>query len=672
MLHKIGAFLICFFLSTNVCSLYAAIGDWKAYMAYYDVQDVEQEGNIYFVQASNGLYVYNKNDESIQTFSKMDGLNDSYIQKIAYNKSSKSLLIVYDNSNMDVMNATNFYVNSLADLYNYSTTSNKTITDVYIYGKYAYVSCGFGIIKVNMAKAEISETYNLGFKIDWCEIKDNKIYAYSSEKGQYSASLTANLIDKSNWTQTGDYTNKVTKDKSELINMAKTLNPGGPKYNYFWFLNFTNNQLYTSGGGFGHGNINPLRPGTIQVLNGDEWTIYEDSLTSKTGLSYTDINAVDVDPLNPQHVFAGGKNGLYEFMNGKFVKFYNSDNSLITSYKSNKEIEVIGGLKFDKEGNLWMVNPHSSHNQSLIEYSKDGEWVSCHSSKLQDEEKNQSLSGMEYLMFDSRGYLWFVNNYWTNCAFFRYQPSTKTLTRFENLFNQDGTNIGGSAIQCIAEDKDHNIWIGTNKNTFMLEANEAETNNPTFIQVKVPRNDGTNTADYLLDGLSFTAIVVDGANRKWFATKDNGVYLISADNLTEIHHFTQDNSKLLSNNIESMAINDNTGEVFFGTDKGLCSYMSDASKANDEMSKDNVYAYPNPVRPEYTGNITIMGLSMNADVKIVTSSGVLVNQGQSNGGTYIWNGKDLKGKNVASGVYMVETATSEGKKGTVCKIAIIR
>lgn len=121
-----------------------------------------------------------------------------------------------------------------------------------------------------------------------------------------------------------------------------------------------------------------------------------------------------------------------------------------------------------------------------------------------------------------------------------------------------------------------------------------------------------------------------------------------------------------------MAINEKTGEVFIGTDKGLCSYMSDASTTNSEMTKDNVWAYPNPVKPDYTGLITITGLSFDADIKIVTTNGILVNQGRSNGGTYTWNGKDQKGKKVASGIYMVETATSDGSKGIVCKIAIIK
>jgi hypothetical protein len=120
-----------------------------------------------------------------------------------------------------------------------------------------------------------------------------------------------------------------------------------------------------------------------------------------------------------------------------------------------------------------------------------------------------------------------------------------------------------------------------------------------------------------------------------------------------------------------MAINQETGEVFFGTENGLCSYISDATKTNEEMTKDNVWAYPNPVNPGYTGPITITGLSYNADVKILAANGAIVNEGKSNGGIYVWDGCDKKGRRVSSGVYMVATATKDGDKGTVCKIAIV-
>lgn len=120
-----------------------------------------------------------------------------------------------------------------------------------------------------------------------------------------------------------------------------------------------------------------------------------------------------------------------------------------------------------------------------------------------------------------------------------------------------------------------------------------------------------------------------------------------------------------------IAIDGQTGEVFIGTDRGLCSYMGDATDPAEEMEKDNVYAYPNPVEPGYTGLITVTGLSFDADVKVTTASGALVASGRSNGGTFTWDGRDSRGRRVASGVYSVVTAKSDGSKGTVCKIAII-
>ena len=142
--------------------------------------------------------------------------------------------------------------------------------------------------------------------------------------------------------------------------------------------------------------------------------------------------------------------------------------------------------------------------------------------------------------------------------------------------------------------------------------------------------------------------------------------------MQQIAHFTTENSKLLSDNIESLAIDQSSGEIYIGTDNGLCSYQTDATEAVTEMDKDNVYAYPNPVTPEYTGLITIVGLTLNADVKILSPSGKLIAEGRSNGGTFTWDGNDKSGNRVASGIYMVVTATSSGDKGTVCKIAIVR
>ena len=666
MSKKILILLSFLLLQVTSYRAIAAIGDWKAYMAYSEVQEIEQAGNLIFVQASNNLYVYNQNDQSIQTFSKMDYLSDCSIQHIAYNKATKRLLILYSNANMDLMNINNYDVQNLSDYYSAPTTGDKAVNDIYMYGKYAYMSNGFGIIKVNMADGEISDTYNLGFKVNWCEIKDSHIYAYSQTNGQYRALLTSNLLDKNNWSKVGGNVAKKQEDKSALKQIISTLQPGGPKYNNFYGMRFVNNLLYTCGGLWGH-LIDAGRPGTIQLLDKDNWTIYDDSIAAKTGIKYVDVNSVDVDPLDPNHVFAGAKSGLYEFQNGKFIKHYNSENSLITSFNNqSKNYQLITSVKFDTDGNLWMLNSQSPSNQSLIEYTKDGKWVSHHKPEL------YNLGSLECLMQDSRGLLWFVNNYHGLPSIYCYQASTDQLNIYSSFVNEDGTTLTPNFVRYVTEDKNHDMWIGTNIGPLLLYKKDITSDTPIFTQVKVPRNDGTNYADYLLSGVDISCIAIDGGNRKWFGTNGNGIYVISNDCLTQIYHFTTNNSNLLSNNIESIAINEQTGEVFVGTDKGLCSYMSDASSPNSEMTKDNVWAYPNPVKPNYTGRITITGLSFDSDVKIVTANGILVNQGRSNGGIYTWDGKDQNGKKVASGVYMVETATSDGSKGTVCKIAIVK
>ena len=206
----------------------------------------------------------------------------------------------------------------------------------------------------------------------------------------------------------------------------------------------------------------------------------------------------------------------------------------------------------------------------------------------------------------------------------------------------------------------------------MLTSDQITATSPIYTQVKVPRNDGTNYADYLLTGVDIRCIYVDKNNRKWFGTTGNGLYIIDSDNITTLAHFTKDNSKLFSDDILALAANESTGEVFIGTDKGLCSYTSNFADNSNGMTKDNVWAYPNPVRPGYTGAITITGLTSGATVKIVTSNGALVNEGTASNGEYKWYGIDRNGKQVVSGVYMVEVATSEGDKGVVCKIAIVR
>jgi hypothetical protein len=629
MKKLIVALLLCIIQHT-LCI--AQIGTWRNYLAYDDIQQIQAAGNYLFVRASNALYQYNKQDQSIVTYDKTNGLNDTDITQIRWCQQAKRLIIVYQNSNIDLID-TEGNVTNISALYNKIMTGDKTVSSIRIDGVYAYLICGFGIVKMNVQRAEIADIY-------------------TPTQPNYPQILP----DEDN------------SDYDKYIDLVKTLKPGGPKYNSMGTLKFINNRLYTC-----NGDLNGM-PASLQRLENDKWTVFGDeSIKNTTGVEYLGLVCIEEDPTDKEHIFAGGRNGLYEFKNGKFLKFYNHKNSPIESVFStiDPEYEFVTGLLFDPQGNLLVMNSES-HTHCILKLKNNGEWLSFNHPELL-KYNGIGLPNLSQLMYDHQGLIWFVNNNWTLPALYCYQSENDAIKAYENLVNQDGTTINAQdGVRCVAEDAEHNIWVGSSGGPFMLERKEINNNGGVFTQVKVPRNDGTDYADYLLAGIDIMCLAIDGGNRKWFGTNGNGVYLISSDNMKEIHHFTSENSKLLSNVVKSIAINPTTGEVFFGTDNGLCSYFSDATKPNTEMTKDNVWAYPNPVEPSYTGPITVTGLSFDADVKILSSNGVVINEGRSNGGTFVWDGCDKKGRRVNSGVYMVVTATNNGEKGTVCKIAVIR
>jgi len=624
-------FFIFYFLFSPIR---AQIGTWHNHLAYYDIQQIQAAGDDIFVLASNGLYQYNKNDQSIVTYDRVNGLTDTNITHIAWCPKAKRLVAVYKNSNIDLIE-TNGNVINISDLYTKVMTGDKTVSSIRIDGIYAYLVCGFGIVKINVQRAEIAESY-------------------TPNHPDYPTTLPE----------------EDNSDYEKYYETVSKLQPGGPKHNAFGFMRFINGKLYTCGGSY-------AAPATIQVWDGTNWLLYQDSnISSTTGVAFQGALCLDVQQTTQgDHVFVGAGNGLYEYLNGNFVKYYDKGNSPIEPFDGvNREYQLVTGTKFDQEGTLWALNS-SAPTTALFKYA-NGVFTKLNHPELMKLNrgaiKNRSNGELGSMMIDSQGIMWFTNNNWVLPALYQYNMQTDAIKAYEAFVNQDDTPTSlHQGVRCVVEDLNKNIWIGTDMGPFMLERNEINQNGSTFTQVKVPRNDGTNYADYLLAGIDISSIAIDGAGRKWFATNGNGVYLISADNLTQLQHFTVDNSPLLSNTVLSVAMNQTSGEVFFGTENGLCSYISDATETNSEMSSDNVWAYPNPVDPGYTGLITITGLTLDADVKIVSSNGALVAQGRSNGGTFTWDGHDQKGRRVASGVYMVVTATKSGEKGTVCKIAIV-
>ena len=316
-------------LSIINCQLsIAQIGTWRAFMSYYEPQQIVKAGsNTLFVRASNSLYSYHLNDHSITTYDKVNTLSDTYISYIAWSQQAKRLIIVYQNGNIDLMDLQE-NVTNISSLYTKTLTESKTVNNVYIHQQYAYLCMPFGVIKVNMERAEISETYMLNQNIQAVVIDNTSIYARNDQGTVYSALLSTNLIDKSNWNATDTYPafTTDTADWDAYIDIVKTLKPDGPYYNQFYESKIVNGKLYTTGGAFRSGQIALNNPGIIQEYDFDTWTIYPTNINEITGFNYMDINCVDIDPTDNSRVMAAGRCGLYEFKNGVLENFYYKEN----------------------------------------------------------------------------------------------------------------------------------------------------------------------------------------------------------------------------------------------------------------------------------------------------------------------------------------------------------
>jgi hypothetical protein len=230
-------------------------------------------------------------------------------------------------------------------------------------------------------------------------------------------------------------------------------------------------------------------------------------------------------------------------------------------------------------------------------------------------------------------------------------------------------NLPSANVTCFAVDRDNELWIGTDAGIGVIYSIESVFNqNFDGAQKIIVSQDGFN--GYLFETETVEAIAVDGANRKWVGTGSSGLFLISADGADQIHNFTTANSPLLDNKVSDLAIHPVSGEVFVASEKGLISYRSEATEP--EPALEQLGVFPNPVKPGYSGLITIKNLTSNSYVRITDNVGNLIFETTSLGGQATWDGRNKQGVNVPSGVYLVFAATREGTGGQTSKVIILR
>lgn len=740
----------------------AQVGKWKTYMAYYQATIVAETPHLVFGVYDGSLLSYNPEDGEIKTYSNQNGLHDSDIRQMAYHPGANALILVYNNANIDIFYGENDVYN-LSSVKDYPYIQDKTVNNLEIIGDYAYLSTAFGIVVIDVKKKEIKDTYRLGSAVSSVCLKDNYLYAATSD-GVKRALITSNLIDIGNWEPFNNDLKNITQIlffKDQLIfaswNMIFYFNPNGttqsfgpkdvryikvlngqllvlassdiyfftdvanyitiplsaysidcnnsknqywlasgdagltgftklpnasdynvivsdikvnsPKRNLNAYMTFTANKLLVTGGGKGADRLNT--PGTLMVYEDGKWFNFdEDAIAKKTGLPCLDLMSAAVDPMDPMHYFVGSwGEGLYEFQNNEFVKLYSFNNSSLQSaIAGNNRYVRVDGLIFDKNNNLYMVNGGVTNGLSIFLNQKD--WKSFYYPPLASSDPDRILICAN-------------NQKWFN--FFR-GPRAGVMALDEKgtigdssddqfvysghfVDQSQGTDVNASVYLAMAEDQYGLIWVGTDDGPIYFTSMDQINNG---ICNRIVSTDEYNNGYLPLEGIKITAIAVDGGNRKWMGSASSGVFVIDQSNASEIQieNFTIDNSLILSNSINSIAINNETGEVFIGTDKGLCSYQSEAIEGKPNYS--NVYAFPNPVRPANSSQVIVTGLMQNSTVKITDLTGNLIKEGVSMGGQYVWNCADRTGAIVKAGIYLVFATTPDGSQGVVTKIMVIK
>ncbi|MBO5272511.1 MAG: hypothetical protein J6B30_06825 [Muribaculaceae bacterium] len=392
-----------------------------------------------------------------------------------------------------------------------------------------------------------------------------------------------------------------------------------------------------------------------------------------------DTYQLAVDPEDPEIYYLGSFwEGLYKVKDGKTIAQYNPENSSLTESWGCR----VNAVAFDKENNLWCTNEIVAEGLPSLhilpaearkkETTTVQDWIpitlgSFYSSK----DVRLLMCKKSNMIFICDGkWIGYVVAYDTNGTY--TDTSDDKFMMWNKFIDQDGKNYSYNRVSALAEDKNGKVWIGTTSGIIEISNPKNATNTSlTVTRLKVPRNDGTNYADYLLDGVHVTSISVDNSNRKWIGTMSDGVYLVNENGTEILEHFTSENSYLPGGITYSVLAHPLNNSVFMGTEFGLVEYSSDSSPAKEDYSE--IYAYPNPVKPEYTGLITITGLMDNSLIKIADSAGNVFYSSRSEGGMVTWDGCNSAGERVKSGVYFVYVSQNENEQssGAVTKIMII-
>jgi ligand-binding sensor domain-containing protein len=483
--------------------------------------------------------------------------------------------------------------------------------------------------------SEVSSTNAVQFSC--ASIKNNKIYIGTVADGLRTTSLTPSAFE--NITPDGPLRNNIFSITKSPNSLWAVYGDYTVSYNPFP-LDYYGISKYTTDAGWL--NIN-----------------YPD-IQSAVGAEVASMVRVTVNPTDENQVFASSfHSGLLAIENDVPSVLFNQTNSGLEAPTVANTVRI-NGTAFDKTGNLWVSN--SIIKNALKVKKTNGQWQSYN---LESQVNSVGTLNIGRIAIDKNGTKWMCTR---SDGIIGFNEGYNNLFKKIN-FGAELGNLPSKDVRVTAIDNNNQLWIGTLQGLRVLSSvdNFLSSGQMTTYPIIILED---NLAQELLYEQFITDIEVDGANNKWIGTADSGVFQVSPDGQQTLRQFTSTNSPLPSNGINDIAIDAQTGEVFFATSKGMVSFKGTATAANDDLN--NVFVYPNPVRPDFEGTVKISGLMDDANVKISDIEGNLVFEAIAQGGTLEWDTTAFGKYRVASGVYMVFISSKDAGQTKVKKVMIIR
>jgi len=762
--------LIAFIFSSFVGrSQDIGIGQWQDQLPYKKSQHIEKAGNLYYSMSDVSLYFYDIEDQSATRLSKVNGLSDSDFSTLAFHEQTNTMVIAYVNGNIDLLKD-NEIIN-VSDIKRYPIIGDKRINGIMFIDNIAYLSCGFGIVLLDLSTYEIKDTYYIGDQGTQVNVKNmafdgEKLYAATIEGIYYADYNNPILSYFESWTKEdrlpnssatysqivhfGDkiitnadypgnendtvfvynkniekwdvfdnidphinsirvYDNRLAftintsvfvydEDFQNLFTvgnptghpwsryydaiatssgdvwygcdygMIHTWNDGtrgneislnGPYSSSVFSLTSSNNNLWVAPGAYKSDYSKTYNSDGVFNKNENDWINYRKTNTSAFD-SINDVIVCAVHPTNPDLVYVGTwGGGVMVFENGEVKNVFDYSNSSLGEVNGWAGMTMISGLAFDSDENLWVANSNTS--DLLSKYDNYGAWTSYN---LGGE---ASTIDTREMVIDQEDQKWILNRAGTLICFNEDNNGASVNTRVLTHNSGHGALPGTKAFSVMV-DRDGEIWVGSDEGVAVIYNPEDVLFNNRNYDAQRITVEWDGYVQYLLQTELISCMAINGYNEKWIGTQQSGIFKLSDDGTEQILHFTTENSPLFSNNIIDIAIDDN-GTVYIGTDKGIISYRDEATNGGDKNS--DVYAFPNPVPPDYAGTIGIKGLVEDAFVKITDIAGNLVYSTQAQGGQAVWNGYNFSGDRAQSGIYLVFVTNDDGTETTVTKILFL-